>query len=797
MTKHFIYTLTMVLSLALTIVLTGCTTGGGKVSDDEIAVSWADTSMTVADFKDKMLVRFSTESRAKKKPLEERFQILNEYVVRALKIAEGYRLGFAQREDIRKNYNDALDRTASEKLYNQKVRDSFITDEMIKDFWEHDRYEVRCRHILVEMNEDVKGRDTLSYLKRINEVYEKAKAGERFEKLVRKYSDDKSIESSMYGDLGFFKWGKMVDEFEEAAWKLEPDEISAPVRTRYGYHIIKMLEKRSRGLEVNTSHIMVKLNRRAAPAETTAAWERASMILEEAKKPGADFSELARRYSEDKKTWVNGIVGWIPRGSMPSDYWEKALAMKIGEIDGPVKSYKGYHIIKVNDTRIKEDSLDDPEVLESVKSSIARVYRDSINARSENYLASVKERFTMKYNRDVVRLLLRKLGDKNIPQNINIFGTLKPDERELLVVNDNMGGLKVQKLVDQYGDHRFPMEFEDSEEWIESLVEPILLPLYLSEIAKEEGFLDDPEVLADGKKAIENAMLPSVEQEMVFNKATPTEEEVKNHYKNNIKEFTEAPTATIYEIMVDDKQLADDLKARIDKGEKISKLAKRYTQREKAKRKNGKLGPFTKDQYGPVSRKAFELERGEITEPVKAGKLYSIIQLIETTPENVKTLDDVRRQIESNIRFERQKELKNVWVDELKKYYNVQVNESVIKRVWPIIEPLPEALEAERKVWQNERKEAGKRAARRAKEDQIKVKLQPGTVQEFTTKDGKQVKLKIGEPRYVDKEGKEIDASKSNIKLTPKGKLEKKGEQSDTKNKAPKISIKPKKGSGK
>ena len=208
------------------------------------------------------------------------------------------------------------------------------------------------------------------------------------------------------------------------------------------------------------------------------------------------------------------------------------------------------------------------------------------------------------------------------------------------------------------------------------------------------------------------------------------------------------------------------------------------------------MGPFTKDQYGPVSRKAFELEKGEIAGPVKAGELYSIIQLIETTPEKVKTLDEVRRQLESNMRFERQKDLKNAWVDELKAYYNVEVNKSIIKRVWPIIQPLPESLEAERKVWQNERREAGKLAARKAKEDQIKVKLRPGTEQEYTTKDGKRVTLKIGEPRYVDKDGKEVDASKSNIRLTPKGKLEKKGEKSGKKSKAPKISITPKKKSG-
>jgi peptidyl-prolyl cis-trans isomerase SurA len=794
MSKYFYLFFSCLLALTLTVPFVGCSGTGGTVSDDEIAVTWGDTLMTVADFKDKMLVRFSTESSAMKKTLEERFSILDEYVVRAIKISEGYRLGFHEREDIRKSYNDAMERSASEKLYNSKVIDSFVTDEMLKDFFNKNQNEVRCRHILIAMGEDVKGKDTLKYWDRINEAWEEAKKGEDFKKLVRKYSEDESIDRNSYGDLGFFKWGKMVDEFQDAAWALKPGEISKPVRTRYGYHLIQLIETRPTGLELNTSHIMVKVTKRAAPAETTAAWERANMILEEAKKPGADFEKLARRYSEDDKTWVNGMVGWIPRGSMPSEYWDYAMTMKKGEIGGPARTYKGYHIIKVNDIRVTESSLDDEDALKSVKSSIARVYRDTINVISENYLASVRKQFNMKYDYNVIKKILKKLSNKNAPENINLFSTFTPEERELLVVNDDLGGLKVQALVDQYGDHRFPVEFEDTEDWLESLIEPIVMPKYLSVIAKDEGYYNDPAAIAEAKKAIENAILPEVEKEIVFNKATPSEKEVEEYFNSHKEEFVEAATAKVYEILVDDKQLADDMRARIDKGEKISTLARRYSQRKDANRKGGKLGPFTAEKYGTVSQAAFELEPGQVAGPIKAGNMYSVIELIEKTPAVEKTLDEVRRQIESNMRFERQKDLKVAWEAELIKQYNVQVNKDIIKQVWPVVEQLPEELEAERKVWQKERSTAAQKAARKAQEDQIKVKLRPGTEQEYTTKDGKQVKLKIGEPRYIDKEGNEIDADKANVKLSPKGRLEKK----DGDNKAPKISIQPKtKGSGK
>ncbi len=773
-------------------VVVGCATR--QVSDDDIVATWDDTAMTVDQFKRKMYVRYSNESNAMKKEYQNRIDIAEEYIIRDCKLKEGHRLGFDQREDIRKGYDDAVERTATELLYNAKVRDSFITEDMLREFWEHYQDEIRCRHILIKMEPEVTGRDTLSYWKRVDEVYQMARSGERFERLVDRYSEDDTIDRRYHGDLGFFKWGKMVDEFQEAAWKLKPGEISPPVRSRYGYHIIQVVERRPLGFQVHTSHIMVKISSRADPAETTMAWDRAMEILEEAKKPGADFAQLARRYSEDRKTWINGEVGWIPRGSMPSDYWDKAFTMEIGQIDGPVRTYKGYHIIKLNNNRVQTQSLDDPDMRSRAFAAISRVYSDTLNTLAEAYLEAAKAEFQSEYDQQVVKLLLRKLGDKSVPSNMNRFSALTPEEREMLVVKDNLGGLKIQDLVDMHGDHRFPPNYRDDVEFIEELVEPLIIPRYLAEIARREGYLDHPEAIAAGVKSLDNMMLPEVEREMIYNKATPTEEDIKRYYDQNIEKYTEAATATVWEIMVDDQQLAEDLMSRVEKGEDISRLARRYTMRTKTKRKGGKLGPFSRDKYGAVSRKAFELEPDGIAGPINVGETYSIIKLIEKTPEKVKTIDEARRNIEGDVRFQRQKELKAAWEAELRRAYNITVNESLLKRIWPAIKPLPEAMVAERKIWEKEREELAEKAKRKAVEDQIKLKIKPGSEQEFTTKDGKQVKVKIGEPRYVDKDGKEVDPSESKIRITPGGELKVKETPGDKGDKdKPVIRLKPKK----
>ncbi len=112
-----------------------------------------------------------------------------------------------------------------------------ISEEEMKEFFENNKEafgqkeQVKARHILVETEDEAK------------EVIKKLKAGEDFAKLAKKYSKDESNKDSG-GDLGFFGKGEMVKEFEDAAFSLKVNEISEPIKTTYGYHIIEVLDKK-------------------------------------------------------------------------------------------------------------------------------------------------------------------------------------------------------------------------------------------------------------------------------------------------------------------------------------------------------------------------------------------------------------------------------------------------------------------------------------------------------------------------------------------------------------------------
>jgi foldase protein PrsA len=114
------------------------------------------------------------------------------------------------------------------------VKDIKVTEDELKDYYEKFKPEVKARHILVEDEKTAK------------EVKAKLDAGSKFEDLAKEYSKDPGSAANG-GDLGWFGPGKMVPPFEEATYALEINEISGPVKSEHGYHIIQLTEKKEKG----------------------------------------------------------------------------------------------------------------------------------------------------------------------------------------------------------------------------------------------------------------------------------------------------------------------------------------------------------------------------------------------------------------------------------------------------------------------------------------------------------------------------------------------------------------------
>ncbi|MCB9223472.1 MAG: peptidylprolyl isomerase [Crocinitomicaceae bacterium] len=222
---------------------------------------------------------------------------------------------------------------------------------LIKEAYDRIKNEVRASHILVRVNPGSTPEDTLKAYQRAMDLRARIIGGEDFSTVAKGIggSDDPSAKQNG-GDLGYFTALQMVYPFEDAAFKLNVGEVSMPVRTRFGYHIIQVNDKRPSKGRIKVAHIMVISNDKMSSDDQEANQKKINEIYELVEK-GEDFGELAKKYSDDKSSaMTGGILPEFGAGSkqrMVPQFEDAAFTLtKDGDFTKPIKTVFGYHIIK-------------------------------------------------------------------------------------------------------------------------------------------------------------------------------------------------------------------------------------------------------------------------------------------------------------------------------------------------------------------------------------------------------------------------------------------------------------------
>ncbi len=185
-------------------------------------------------------------------------------------------------------------------------------------------------------------------------ILDSIKAGADFAEMAKKYSDDPGS-AQHGGDLGFVKRGVFYPEFEAAAWKLKPGELSGIVESPVGYHIIQLIEKR--GESIHARHILIKVKKDDEADLKTI--EFLNEVRDSILKDDGTFKEYAKKYSEDKQTSVfGGELGTFYMSQLDGTLKDLVSKMKEGEISYPKRvdygqDNYGYHIVKL-ESRIPE-----------------------------------------------------------------------------------------------------------------------------------------------------------------------------------------------------------------------------------------------------------------------------------------------------------------------------------------------------------------------------------------------------------------------------------------------------------
>lgn len=268
--------------------------------------------------------------------VDDYFDLFKKY---QLKLEAAYQLGLDQDPEFQKEYKRYYKQLADNYIANGEV-----TEKMVEETYQRIVNEVKASHILISVKPNASEEDWKSAYQKANGIKRDLENGANFENLAKKHSQDPSAQVNG-GNIGWFKAFKMVYPFEDAAYNLELNEISEPVKTQFGYHIIQKTGERKSIGKIKIAHIMVRVQQK----DTTQTPESRIQEIYKKIESGEDFQDLAKQFSQDENTSSNGgLMPAFELGEINSPtFEEEAFSLnEDGQVSKPFKTRFGWHIIK-------------------------------------------------------------------------------------------------------------------------------------------------------------------------------------------------------------------------------------------------------------------------------------------------------------------------------------------------------------------------------------------------------------------------------------------------------------------
>ncbi len=268
------------------------------------------------------------------------------------------------------------------------LTDKQVDDDIIREAYDRLQWDIRASHILIKVSKDALPEDTLIAYKKIMKIRDRLLKGEDFATVCKETSDDpsardreepdsKSIFKGNGGDLGYFSVLDMIYPFEEAAYKTAVGSVSLPVRTDYGYHLIKVVDRKPAMGRVVAAHIFIEVPKDAKP-EALPSYKTKIDEAYAKLKGGAKFEDVVNEYSDDKGSAAKGgVLQSFGVNRMVPEFIQAIAKLNLGDYSEPVLTVYGWHIIKlVERTPVK--SFDEEKT--QLKS---RIMKDSRSNKSK------------------------------------------------------------------------------------------------------------------------------------------------------------------------------------------------------------------------------------------------------------------------------------------------------------------------------------------------------------------------------------------------------------------------------
>ena len=576
-----------------------------------------------------------------------------------LKIAEAQAQGLDQESAYQSEFSKYRDQLSRNYLFEDKV-----TEELAKEAYERGKFDIAASHILIRVDYESVPQDTLAAYNKIKSIREKALKGEDFTGLAKTYSEEPGAKERG-GDLGYFSVFTMVYPFETAAYNTPVGEISEIVRTSFGYHIIKVKDRRAKLPKIGVSHIMISDKK---GARTFNPEERINEIYTMLKQ-GESFESLAKQFSDDKNSAVKGgKLNPFTKGDLRASEFEDAAydLKKIGDISKPVKTDFGWHIIRLDEKLPVETFEEQKQMLEK---KVSEGDRSKLVSTATNN--KIKQKYGFKKEASFLPYFDTYVGDEVLKRKWVMEPIPASEEKTLFTIGDRkVGYTDFAKFIENRQRTTRPYKHKEA----------FLVELYnefeteqLKDYFKEKLEVDNEEYAAvlneyrDGllifdvmnKNIWQKAKTDSLGLDEYYNK-TKADYQWKQRVDADIYSATSENIAKQIQTMLAEGKTAEEIKASLNTEEKVNVLIT--------------PGLFEIDQH--KLPKNLEINKG-VSSIYPNNDSFVVVNIKEVLAPDVKALDEVKGKVLSNY----QNDIEASWMENLRKKYNVDVNKKALKHV--------------------------------------------------------------------------------------------------------------------
>jgi peptidyl-prolyl cis-trans isomerase SurA len=541
------------------------------------------------------------------------------------------------------------------------MTDKEVTEALLKEAYDRLMKDVRASHILINLGADPLPKDTLIAYNRALKIRDMIMKGADFSTVARDSSNDPSAKENG-GDLGYFTGMMMVYPFETAAYNTKPGQVSMPVRTKFGYHIIKVADIRDAQGEIRVAHIMVKAGMDATDSVNTTAKMKIDEIYSKLK-AGEKFEDLVLKFSDDKGSAKNaGLLPPFGTGRMVPEFEKAAFELKAdGEFSAPVKTAYGWHIIK----RIERKPVPTFEQKKNeLKTQIARDSRAEVSKNSmisrikkENGFVDfpkIKDAFIAKLDSSVVKGEWSPEKVKNAKGILFTLAGKNYTEQDFAIYISNHQSKKSNSNPTQIGLQLYD-QFVDE-----------------TCLNHEESMLDTkyPEFKALMQEYRDGILLFELTDQLVWSKAVKDTSGLKDFY-NTVKNNHMHPrrcNAVIYTCA--NEKVAKKARKLIQKGKAMVEITAELN-KDSQLNVSTQTGKFPKGENDIID--GIEWKKGLTANMIKNNSVVfvNVEEVMEPTP---KTLEEAKGLITS----EYQSHLEKQWIQQLRSKYAFSVDQNVL-----------------------------------------------------------------------------------------------------------------------